>query len=193
MSEKPSYLGLLNAIAIGESEAEGYLNCWAATTKNDGVRAVLATVALREGEHGKAFAKRMCELGYAVLPRETDEVTGKMEIAASTQLSDREKFDRLNLGRPVNEAKDDVFTGMFRDKTIDIQTGALLGRYIAEERDTGRMLAACYGELCRQENGSNGATTSASSVSDDASTLAARLTRIEEMLTCMAESLSVRN
>jgi hypothetical protein len=29
---------------------------------------------------------------------------------------------------------------MFSDKTIDPVTGGLLGRYIAEERDTGRLL-----------------------------------------------------
>ena len=28
---------------------------------------------------------------------------------------------------------------MFNDATIDIQTGALLGRYISEERDSTRM------------------------------------------------------
>ena len=28
MSDKPSYLGLLNAIAVAEAAAEGYLNCW---------------------------------------------------------------------------------------------------------------------------------------------------------------------
>ena len=70
MSDKPSYLGLLNAIANGESQAECYLNVWAGTTPDDGVRQVISTVALREGEHGKAFAKRLCELGYTVLPRE---------------------------------------------------------------------------------------------------------------------------
>ena len=33
------------------------------------------------------------------------------------------------------------------DTTIDPQTGALLGRFIAEERDTGRRLKACYQAL----------------------------------------------
>ena len=28
MSDKPSYLGLLNAISVGESEAHCYLNAW---------------------------------------------------------------------------------------------------------------------------------------------------------------------
>ena len=31
--------------------------------------------------------------------------------------------------------------------TIDIQTGELLGRYLSEERDTGRRLKACYASL----------------------------------------------
>ena len=44
---------------------------------------------------------------------------------------------------------------MFDDKSIDIQTGALLGRYIAEERDSGRLLTSCYRQLCAAENGSS--------------------------------------
>jgi hypothetical protein len=36
---------------------------------------------------------------------------------------------------------------MFNDTNIDIQTGQLLGRYIAEERDSGRQLRQCYNLL----------------------------------------------
>ena len=36
---------------------------------------------------------------------------------------------------------------MFNDTTIDITTGQLLGRYIAEERDSGRQLRQCYNLL----------------------------------------------
>ena len=55
-----------------------------------------------------------------------------------------EKFglDRLDTGD-----KPDVFDSFFNDHTIDIQTGELLGRYIAEERDSGRLLRSCYEQL----------------------------------------------
>jgi hypothetical protein len=190
MSDKPSYLGLLNAISLGESEAECYLNAWAAVTTDPGVRKVVSTVALREGEHGKAFAKRMCELGYEVLPREGGDASDKMAIAASTTLSDREKFERLGLGKPVrNTGEDDVFSRMFRDTTIDIPTGTLLGRYVSEERDSGRMLAGCYSELCAQANGSLGGAPVSASV---AAGLEARLGRIEEQLECLMTQLAAR-
>jgi hypothetical protein len=186
MSDKPSYLGLLNAISLGESEAGCYFAAWAAVTKDDAVRKVLTTVGLRESEHGMAFAKRMCELGYEVLPREGGEVEAKMAIASSTTLSDREKFEKLGLGRPVpDRVENDVFTRMLQDTTIDIQTGALLGRYIAEERDSGRMLAGCYGHLCAQGNGAVSPTVTAG--------LEARLGRIEEQLECLMGQLAARN
>ena len=38
----------------------------------------------------------------------------------------------------------DIFDKFFSDHSIDVQTGELLGRYIAEERDSGRRLRACY-------------------------------------------------
>lgn len=150
MSDTPSYLGLLNAIAIGEAEAECYLNAWADTTPRDDVRQVLRTIALREGEHGKAFAKRICELGYSVRPKDNPRAADTMAIASSTSLTDREKFEKLQLANDPGEGPD-VFARFFEDQTIDIQTGALLGRYIAEERDSGRMFRACYAQLCADE------------------------------------------
>lgn len=139
---KPSYLGLLNAIAVAEAEAECYLNAWAEVTPYDDVRQVLRTVALREGEHGKAFAKRICELGFELRPKPARDAARKMEIAASTTIDDADKFRLLDVGQgPVDG--NDIFAGMFADPSIDIQTGGLLGRYIAEERDSARMLRAC--------------------------------------------------
>jgi hypothetical protein len=170
MSEKPSYVGLLNLISVGESNAECYLDAWANVTPHPGVRQVISTVALREGEHGKAFAKRLCELGYTVEPTDNPQTAEKMAIAASTTLTDKEKFEQLNLCTE-NAAANEFFSNVFKDTEIDIQTGGLLGRYIAEERDSGRMLRGCYAELCAESDGP---------ASNDA--LEARLTRIEDLL-----------
>jgi len=109
------------------------------------VKAVLSTVCHREGEHGLAFAKRINELGYSVLPKDNPRFAEQMEIARSNR-TDLEKFELLGVGRPVGDAPD-IFAGMFNDTTIDITTGQLLGRYIAEERDSGRKLRECYGLL----------------------------------------------
>ncbi len=160
---KPSYLGLLNTISNAEAEAECYLGAWASVTPSEDVRKVIATVALREGEHGKAFAKRMCELGFEVQPRSDGKFEERMAIASSTTLSDCEKFEKLGVGKAPEPGKPDIFAAMFADDTIDIGTGALLGRYIAEERDSGRMLRACYDALRAESNGSasNGSATSA--------------------------------
>jgi hypothetical protein len=147
MADKPSYLGLLNAIACAESRAHAYLTVWADATPDPDVRAVLRTVALREGEHGMAFAKRINELGFDV--RETDDPRHAelMEIAASDR-SDLEKLDAIGILRfATDDDEPDIFDGFFRDHSIDIQTGALLGRYIAEERDTLRLVQGCAARL----------------------------------------------
>ncbi|MFN0090623.1 MAG: hypothetical protein ACKVWR_10215 [Acidimicrobiales bacterium] len=183
MSDKPSYLGLLNAIAIAEGDAECFLNAWAAATPRDDVRQVLSTIALREGEHSKAFAKRMCELGYGVVPRPDAKQEQRLAVASSTTLTDREKFEKLELGRPVDPAQPDVFSGMFRDSTIDITTGALLGRYIAEERDSGRLFEACYSQLCAEDGPAAGGSGGAGEEGD-------RLARIERLLETLVERLS---
>jgi Mn-containing catalase len=70
MPEKPTYLGLLNAISLVESRAHAYLTAWADVTPNPAVAAVLRTVAAREGEHGMSFAKRINELGFQLKPND---------------------------------------------------------------------------------------------------------------------------
>ena len=147
MSDKPSYLGLLNAIAIGESQAHCYLSAWIDKTKDPDVKAVLSTVAAREGEHGMSFAKRINELGYAVLERDDGGAFDKRMAIASSDRTDLEKMEKLGLGRLDSGDKPDIFDSMFKDHSIDIKTGGLLGRYIAEERDSGRLLKCCYEEL----------------------------------------------
>ena len=147
MSERPSYLGLLNAISVAESDAGEYLAAWAAVTPSAAVKAVINTVALRESELGLAFARRIDELGYSVIPKHDPKHAERMVIAASTALSDKEKFEALRLGRAPQNGARDIFDSFFENKDLDPVTGGLLGRYVAEERDSGRKLAECYALL----------------------------------------------
>ena len=71
-----------------------------------------------------------------------------------SSISDAQKIERLQ-GRRGNEERKDPFTGFFNDTTIDPQTGELLGRYIAEERDSGRRLKAEYDRVCGMTMSSN--------------------------------------
>ncbi|MGH8977812.1 MAG: hypothetical protein ACRDV7_07030 [Acidimicrobiia bacterium] len=150
MSDKPSYLGLLNAIAVAESRAHEYLDAWISVTPNAEVCAVLRTVAAREGEHGMSFAKRVNELGYDVRVKEDPRHARALEIAASDR-SDLEKMEALGFAGIDRGDQPDVFDDFFKDHSIDIHTGELLGRYIAEERDTGRLLRSCYEQLKAQQ------------------------------------------
>lgn len=151
MSAEPTYLPLLRRIANAECNAEVYLSAWAQATPRADVRGVIATVALREGEHTKAFQKRICELGFDVTITEAPETAGKAAIGCATDLTDREKFEKLGLGQRPDPSVPDRWAGYFEDTTIDIATGELLGRFISEERDSVRMLADCYQALCAEE------------------------------------------
>ncbi len=148
MSDKPSYLSLLNAIALNEAKAHRYLQAWIVKTDDPEVKAVLQTVSWREGEHGMSFAKRLSELGFGV--REKGEyVTEERYGVATSDLSDREKIEKLGL----HELDKDLayFDTVFKDHTIDIETGELLGRYIAEEFDSARLLRSCWKTLCARD------------------------------------------
>jgi hypothetical protein len=142
MPDKPTYLGLLNAISLAETRAHEYFDAWIAVTRNPDVCRVLQTVSYREGEHGLAFAKRVNELGFELLQKDDPRHEEAMQVASS-DLPDAEKFRRLGLA----DFQLTFFDSVFSDHTIDIQTGALLGRYIAEEHDTIRRLRECYEAL----------------------------------------------
>lgn len=151
MSDKPSYLGLLNAIAVAEAQAHEYLTVWSDTTPSPDVRNVLLTVAAREGEHGMSFAKRINELGYEVRCNDDSDLQKAMALVKSDR-SDLKKMEKLKLNTLDTGDKPDIFDGLFKDHSIDIRTGELLGRYIAEERDTARLLRSCYEQLLAADN-----------------------------------------
>jgi rubrerythrin len=157
MSEKPSYLGLLNAVAVGEGNAHCYFTEWAARTPSDEVRAVLSKVAAREGEHAMSFARRIDELGYQVRRKEEDPSFDKAMAVVCSDRTDLEKMKKLGLHKLDTGDEPDVFDSFFANHSIDIRTGELLGRYIAEERDTGRLLRSCYEQLKAAERGAGDA------------------------------------
>ena len=120
MSDKPSYLGLLNAIAVAEGRAHAYLTAWADTTKSDDVRAVLRKIAAREGEHAMTFGRRINELGYDVRPNDDDAVAVAL---VTSDRSDLEKMETLKLHRLDSGDKPDIFDDFFKDHSIDIGNG----------------------------------------------------------------------
>jgi rubrerythrin len=155
-TEKPRYLGLLNAIAVAESAAHRYLTEWARRTGDPQVRQVLLIVAAREGEHGMSFARRINELGFEVREKDLARAEKAMELVRSDR-SDLEKMEALELQKLDTGSRPDLFDDMFMDHSIDIRTGELLGRYIAEERDSARLLRSCYECLRATRAGGDGA------------------------------------
>ena len=91
-----------------------------------------------------SFAKRIKELGYNLRPGPDDPKRAeRLAVACSTEIGDYDKMLALGVARIAEDAAKsgpDVFDTFFSDHSIDVQTGELLGRYIAEERDSGRRL-----------------------------------------------------
>jgi rubrerythrin len=158
MGKKPSYLGLLNAIAFAEGEAAEYLGAWAAVTPDPDVRRALRTVCAREAEHSAAFTKRLDELGYEVIPKPSTDHAKRLRFAKSTK-TDLEKLSKFGFER--DPSLPDVFDKMFANHDIDVTTGALLGRYIAEERDTARLLHGLCRKLHRRSSAAAASSTAA--------------------------------
>jgi rubrerythrin len=186
MPDKPSYLGLLNAVSLAETRAHAYLSAWADTTSDPEVRAVLLKVAAREGEHGMSFAKRINELGFQLECTEDPHFEEQMAIATA-DCSDLEKAEALNLLRFCTaDGEPDIFDNFFRDHSIDIQTGELLGRYIAEERDTMRLFQVCHAQLSAQATGAAPADGRLASLEDKIDTVCRAVEELREIVTAQA-------
>ena len=92
-----------------------------------------------------SFAKRINELGFELQPTEDPGFDDRWRLRLVARPTSRSSMRRLLQLRSGDEA--DMFDNFFRDHSIDIRTGELLGRYIAEERDTLRLLQGCCAEL----------------------------------------------
>jgi hypothetical protein len=141
---RPSYLGLLNAIAVAELRGSQNLTAWADVCTDPDVEQAIRKVAVREGEHSFTFARRVVELGYRVRHREnTEDEDRRFKISGATDMTDLEKF--VALGYENDPDLDlEYMNAYFTDTTIDPVTGALLGRFICEERDSVRVLRQAY-------------------------------------------------
>src|SRR5579864_1875583 len=101
---KPRYLGLLNAISLGETHAGVYLRAWADATSDDDLACTLRLVAARETSHGEVFCRRLSELGYDLRPKVDSGAAERIARYANPKISDLDK-----IGRSRNEVDKDPF------------------------------------------------------------------------------------
>lgn len=151
---EPRYLGLLNQIALTEYRAHEFYLAWARTTNDDELGRVMRVVAIRELEHAAAFQQRIRDLGFLPIDGPHDfgpQCDAWLELFSS-DASDLEKFDGFGFSDP-NRLPADNFHEFFLDPTLDAQTGALLGRYIAEERESATMFLKVYARILAEERG----------------------------------------
>ena len=149
-ARKPSYLGLLNAIVLGERDRHAVLTAWCARTTDASLAATLRFVAVREREHAAAFTKRLSELGFGVLERRRAGHAKRLALAAS-DACDRHKFEVLLTPDVRPDGRRDPLSRLLDDVTIDPQTATLLGRFICEERDSDRRLRREYQRIRLQD------------------------------------------
>ena len=143
-AEKPSYLGLLNAISLAETEAGHYLEAWANATDDEELACTLRLVAARETSHGQLFCRLIGELGYDLKPKPDSKAPERLARYANPKVSDCEK-----VGPERTETRDtfaDIRKAM-ADGVYDPVTCNMLQWYVAEEEDSGRRLRDAYAKV----------------------------------------------
>lgn len=143
MTDKPAYLGLLNAISLAESEAGVYLEAWANATPDEDLAKVLRLVALREAQHGDAFCRRLSELGYPLRQKADPKAAARLAKYANPKIHDCEKIPAESAeGADADPFRD--IEAALKEGRFDAMTANMLTWYIAEERDSGRRLKEAY-------------------------------------------------
>ena len=143
--EKPSYLGLLNAISLAETEAGHYLTAWANATDDEELAACLRLVAARETSHGELFCRRLSELGYELRQKVDPKAAARLARYANPKISDCEKVGpaREDTGaEPFGDIRKAIADGVYDDMTCNMLTW-----YINEEIDSGKRLNAVYAKV----------------------------------------------
>lgn len=143
-AEKPSYLGLLNAISLAETEAGHYLSAWANATDDEELACTLRLVAARETSHGDLFCRLISELGFELRQKPDQKAAERLARYANPKISDCEK-----VGPERTETRDtfaDIRKAM-ADGVYDPVTCNMMQWYICEEEDSGRKLRDVYAKV----------------------------------------------
>ena len=144
-AKKPTYLGLLNAISLAETEAGIYLRAWADATQDEELACTLRLVAARETSHGQLFCRMLNELGYELRPKPNAEAAARVARYGNPKISDLDK-----IGSARGEVERDPFADIERrmkDGEFDPVTCNMLSWYICEERDSGAKLREAYAKV----------------------------------------------
>ena len=96
MTERPTYLPMLEAIANAERQGHEYYQAWYDHATDPDLKETMRIVATRELEHSLAFTKRIDELGFECQPAEILDFAKQIEIVTS-DCSDYEKLQALEL------------------------------------------------------------------------------------------------
>jgi rubrerythrin len=146
---RPAYLGLLNAISLGERNAGVYLKAWADLTPDPELKRVLALVAARESTHGEVFRQRIERLGFTLREADDPKLAERLRIFGDPARSDADKI-RIRRAESSAADADAFFASIDRevtDESVDLLTRDTLRWYVHEERDSRELLRAAYARV----------------------------------------------
>jgi hypothetical protein len=188
-TDKPTYLGLLNAISLAETAAGEYLEAWADATPSEEFGSTLRLVAARERSHGEVFCRRLAELGYSLRSKPDPRAAERLARLGDPKISDLEKLPspREEEADPFAEIRRRMAEGEFDPMTVN-----LMNWYIAEEKDSERRLKAAYDAVRKATPGNRGAASGSEIPSADAEAIMACMTagfaRLEKAIDKLAKA-----
>jgi hypothetical protein len=187
-TEKPPYLGLLNAICLAESSAGVHLRAWAEATDDAELACTLRFVAARETSHGEIFRRRLNELGFDVKPKPDPTAERRLARLASPKVADVEKLP--SRAQDDQDPFADIRTRL-DEGVYDPMTANLLNWYIAEEYDSGRRLRDAYARVREKADGHVARSAALPSADAEAimACMTAGFTRLEKSLEKLAKAV----
>jgi hypothetical protein len=139
-NEREAIIAFVDRARVAESNAGVAFNNWANVCKTDCIRSGLRMISERESYHGRAFERRLRDLGVECRATLSDESRKFAETVSDQSLSDNEKLLRFNALVPDPEAAVKPireFADMLKD---DLETKEMLKLFYEDELSSTKWL-----------------------------------------------------
>jgi len=148
-SERDAVVKFLENVAPAETNGGDAIRAWLGVCKTECIRGGLNMVAERESYHGRAFERRLSELGGKMPERKTDEFRKNLAYLSDPNISD---FDKLKKGATRFPNPEETIRPLFEFAELlkeDLQTKEMVRLFAEDELSTLKWQNALYAALSK--------------------------------------------
>lgn len=156
-SERAAVISFLERASAAETNGGDTVRAWLSVCKTECIRGGLNMVAERETYHGRAFERRLNELGGKMAERDTPDFRKQLDYLRNPAIADFEKLKRGVVRFPNPEETIRPLFEFAEQLKEDYQTKEMIRLFAEDELSTLKWQKAIYETLSAMNNGAQAA------------------------------------